>query len=224
VNGDANKDANGALTFYYNSANGQIAEGMRLNSSGNVGIGTASPSAKLEVPFTGSLAGMRIQISSANYFNATNHFFRTLGDNNLVQISGNYIDASFQANYGLRLPATPGNPDTQTLDAYQESTAWTPVVTGAGGTTPTVFASTCTRIGRLVICNIVLTATGGNTYSSTYSTTTINLPVAAAALCAATLAQGTNAVPNATVSGGNILLPTFALTTVATVVTALYYV
>jgi hypothetical protein len=70
VNGDANKDANGALTFYYNSANGQIAEGMRLNSSGYVGIGTASPSAKLEVPFTGSLAGMRIQISSANYFHA----------------------------------------------------------------------------------------------------------------------------------------------------------
>jgi hypothetical protein len=133
-------------------------------------------------------------------------------------------DMSSVANYGLKLPATPGNPDTQALDAYQENAAWTPTPTGFGGTAPTVFASSCTRIGRLVICNIVLTATGGNPYSSTYSGTTINLPVAAAALCAATLSQGTNSVPNATVSGGNILLPTFALTTVATVVTALYYV
>jgi len=49
LNGDGNKDANGALTFYYNSANGQIAEGMRLNSLGNVGIGTPSPGRKLEI-------------------------------------------------------------------------------------------------------------------------------------------------------------------------------
>jgi hypothetical protein len=183
VNGDANKDANGALTFYYNSANGQIAEGMRLNSSGYVGIGTASPSAKLEVPFTGSLAGMRIQISSANYFNATNHFFRTLGDNNLVQISGSYIDASFQANYGLRLPATPGNADTQTLDCYQEnplaSTAgngWTPTLSAAatwGGTQPTVDYARYIRIGSLVFCEVRLS---GAAISATYGSTTISQP------------------------------------------------
>jgi hypothetical protein len=131
---------------------------IAIDASQNVGIGTASPSAKLEVPFTGSLAGMRIQIGSANYFNATNHFFRTLGDNNLVQISGNYIDASLQANYGLRLPATPGNGDRQTLDSYQEldkgvaSYDWTPTVTfGTGGTvTYTVDQSSATRIGRMV--------------------------------------------------------------------------
>jgi hypothetical protein len=170
VNGDANKDANGALTFYYNSANGQIAEGMRLNSSGYVGIGTASPSAKLEVPFTGSLAGMRIQISSANYFNATNHFFRTLGDNNLVQISGNYIDASFQANYGLRLPATPGVGDANTLDAYREGTR----VLAAGdlsGWTYVTATQYWTLVGRTVTLHTVFTggtssATGGATIAT----------------------------------------------------------
>jgi hypothetical protein len=170
VNGDANKDANGALTFYYNSANGQIAEGMRLNSSGYVGIGTASPSAKLEVPFTGSLAGMRIQISSANYFNATNHFFRTLGDNNLVQISGNYIDASLQANYGLRLPATPGVGDANTLDAYREGTR----VLAAGdlsGWTYVTATQYWTLVGRTVTLHTVFTggtssATGGATIAT----------------------------------------------------------
>lgn len=158
----------------------------------------------------------------------------TWGERARIDSSGNLIlntattGATIQAagsQQGLKLPATPGNTDTQALDCYQENAAWTPALTGFGGTAPTVFASTCTRIGRMVICNIVLTATGGNTYSASYATpTTISLPVASAALCAATLAQGTNQVPNATVSGGNILVPTFALTTVATVITATYYV
>jgi hypothetical protein len=203
---------------------------MFIGSTRYVGIGTASPDSRLHAllgTVSVPIAALRIGFNgtSNNFIDADTQTFRNAATTATYgQFTSTALNISNVFGYGLKLPATPGNPDTQTLDAYQESTAWTPVVTGAGGTTPTVFASTCTRIGRLVICNIVLTATGGNTYSSTYSTTTINLPVAAAALCAATLAQGTNAVPNATVSGGNILLPTFALTTVATVVTALYYV
>jgi hypothetical protein len=143
---------------------------IAIDASQNVGIGTASPSAKLEVPFTGSLAGMRIQIGSANYFNATNHFFRTLGDNNLVQISGNYIDASFQANYGLRLPATPGVGDANTLDAYREGTR----VLAAGdlsGWTYVTATQYWTLVGRTVTLHTVFTggtssATGGATIAT----------------------------------------------------------
>jgi hypothetical protein len=62
------------------------------------------------------------------------------------------------AGTGLKLPATPGNGDRQTLDSYQEldkgvaSYDWTPTVTfGTGGTvTYTVDQSSATRIGRMV--------------------------------------------------------------------------
>jgi hypothetical protein len=150
---------------------------IAIDASQNVGIGTASPSAKLEVPFTGSLAGMRIQIGSANYFNATNHFFRTLGDNNLVQISGNYIDASFQANYGLRLPATPGVGDANTLDAYREGTR----VLAAGdlsGWTYVTATQYWTLVGRTVTLHTVFT---GGTSSATIATPPLLTPLRIAA-------------------------------------------
>jgi hypothetical protein len=227
-----NADATRADVQSYNKplAINRLGNNTLMNEGGgNVTIGSAGSGAKLEVTqILNTQGGVRIGLTAApknNYYNAELHFFRGIDDLDKVIIDSvnKYVNASV-ATWGLKLPDTPGNGDTQTLDCYKENAAWTPTPTGFGGTAPTVFASSCTRIGRLVICNIVLTATGGNTYSSTYSGTTINLPVAAADLCAATLAQGTNAVPNATVSGGNILLPTFALTTVATVVTALYYV
>jgi hypothetical protein len=217
-------------------------ESARIDSNGNVGIGV-TPISPLHVKgnatntdgiltLTPNTGGRNHQVQSLQASSLFRIFDQSAGASRLeIDINGNISAATtggtFNAsttNAGIKLPATPGNADTQTLDCYQENAAWTPVLTGFGGTAPTVFASTCTRIGRMVICNIVLTATGGNTYSASYATTTISLPVASAALCAATLAQGTNQVPNATVSSGNILVPTFALTTVATVITATYYV
>jgi hypothetical protein len=159
-------------------------------TNSRIGIGTASPGAKLEVPFTGSLAGMRIQIGSANYFNATNHFFRTLGDNNLVQISGNYIDASLQANYGLKLPATPGNGNANTLDAYQEGTR----VLSAGdlsGWTYVTATQYWTLVGRTVTLHTVFTggtssATGGATIATPPLLTPLRIAAGAAANSAGT--------------------------------------
>nr|WRJ69734.1 hypothetical protein TetV2_00285 [Oceanusvirus sp.] len=57
--GEGNVDGFGALAFS-TSSNGVIAEGMRLDSTGFLGIGTSNPSAKLDVvgdaSFTGSVA------------------------------------------------------------------------------------------------------------------------------------------------------------------------
>jgi hypothetical protein len=54
------------------------------------------------------------------------------------------------AGYGLKLPSTPGNADTQTLDCYQENT-WTATDGSGAGLTFTVNnTAVYTRVGRLV--------------------------------------------------------------------------
>ncbi|CAB5187417.1 hypothetical protein UFOVP161_45 [uncultured Caudovirales phage] len=58
----------GALTFKYRNA-GTLTEGMRLNQLGNVGIGTASPSAKLDV--NGDAVLLRASVSTGSYSGTT---------------------------------------------------------------------------------------------------------------------------------------------------------
>ena len=89
------------------------------------------------------------------------------------------------AGYGLKLPATPGNADTQTLDCYQENplaatagNGWTPTLSAAGtwgGTQPNVTYARYVRMGSMVFCEVKLTM-GAGTMTSTYGTTTIDSP------------------------------------------------
>jgi hypothetical protein len=74
-----------------------------------------------------------------------------------VKIGPDYTDMS-GASYGLKLPATPGNADTQTLDAYKESTTWAPTVTwGTGGTVTTTSATGAyTQIGNVVTFTVTI--------------------------------------------------------------------
>jgi hypothetical protein len=62
------------------------------------------------------------------------------------------------AGTGLKLPATPGNADTQTLDAYNQNTTWTPTVTwGTGGTVTTTSATGAyTQIGNVVTATVTI--------------------------------------------------------------------
>ena len=119
------------------------------------------------------------------------------------------------AGYGLKLPATPGNADTQTLDCYAEGT-WTPTRAGFGGTNPTVTAN-YTRVGRLVTIAVTLTATGGNQYSGALGSTTLTVPSAMTPSVTASSTMTNGAVANvgnvAAFSDGFIYLPTFGLTT-----------
>jgi hypothetical protein len=149
-----------------------------------------------------------------------------------IDISGNVKVATTAAVFdasgtqqGLKLPATPGNADTQTLDAYNEAT-WPPTLAGFGGTAPTVTVARFVRIGRIVTVCVKLTATGGNQYSGTKGTTTLTVPSGATPsdVSGGFLVDG--AVNNlgmvAAFDDGLIYLPTFALTTATLVFTITY--
>lgn len=170
----------------YTDAQLLTATKMGIDSSGNVGIGTASPASRLDVAGT-----------------------ITCDD----------------AGTGLKLPATPGNADTQTLDCYQENplattagNGWTPTLSAAatwGGTLPTVVWARYLRIGSLVFVTIKL---NGVAISSTYGSTTIDLPVAPNANCnegSVPVSSSSGAVQGVgAVIGSTIYLPTLAATTV----------
>lgn len=153
-------------------------------TSGSVGIGTASPTAKLEIPSTASLAGIRVQLAAApknNYHNAEVHYFRNLSDLNRVAVDtvNNYLDVSFASGWGLKLPATPGNADTQTLDCYAETTLnsgfTTSGITSTGTFTVTARA---TRIGRAIALTIRIAPSGGAslTFASGWNITLTGMP------------------------------------------------
>ena len=59
---------------------------------------------------------------------------------------------------GLKLPATPGNADAQTLDAYNQNTSWSPTVTwGTGGTvTTTSSTGAYTQIGNVITFTVTI--------------------------------------------------------------------
>ena len=200
-------------------------------TTGSVGIGTASLTAKLEVPASASLAGVRVQLAALpknNYYNAEYHYFRNLADQNVVAVDSvaKTLDVSLQSGWGLKLPATPGSGDAQTLDAYNEaplaSTAgngWTPTIGGTaaqwGGTLPTVSFARYVQIGSIVFCDVRLTSAN---IQSTYGLTTITPPPPAqnafateVVVPASTTAGGVTG--NGAQFGGVVYLPTLAAST-----------
>lgn len=101
-----------------------------------------------------------------------------------LEVAGTITCADLGA--GLKLPATPGNTDSQTLDCYQENplataagNGWTPTLSAAatwGGAQPIVSYARYVRMGSMVFCEVKLTTASG-TMTSTYGTTTISSPV-----------------------------------------------
>ena len=131
-------------------------------ANSRVGIGTTSPSAKLEIPFTSTLAGLRVQLGAApknNYHNAEMHYFRSVSDFNRAAVDtvNNYLDVSFTSGWGIKLPATPGNADAQTLDAYSEigtgsPAAVTVTLSPASGTITLSGSANKIRVTRIGNC------------------------------------------------------------------------
>jgi hypothetical protein len=173
-------------TLAFGTGSGSTAERMRIDSSGNVGIGTSSPSYKLDV-----LGSARIgQAGVDTYFgfgaNIDNYFtcgtsgvqvFRNSSGAERMRIdsSGNLLvgitsaranAGDVQVSKGISFPATQSaQSDANTLDDYEEGT-WTPVISGsttAGTGTYTARVGTYTKIGNLVTVSayVLLTAHTG---------------------------------------------------------------
>lgn len=122
------------------------------------------------------------------------------------------------AGAGLKLPATPGNADAQTLDCYQDGgataggLAWTPTIGGTaadwGGVLPVVASAKYSRVGNLVFCSVSLT---GAALIAAYGSTTITGPLAAGPAVntsVPTSGGGNNGV--GVQAGNTVYLPTIA--------------
>jgi hypothetical protein len=190
----ADNDVAGII--YDHSANAMIfntnaAERLRINSAGNVGIGTSAPAGKLEVSlplYTGedtsseqaifgngiSSNGVRIGYNNTNNIGYINALKPGVAWSSLV-IGGNSVRFTANGNERVRV-TTDGltfNGDTaaaNALDDYEEGT-WTMGVSfgnAAVDVTTSVNTGTYTKIGRQVAVNgyITLTSKGSSTGSA----------------------------------------------------------
>ncbi len=105
------------MSFHTQAAGGSFVnttsnERMRINSSGNVGIGTTSPNAKLEVAGSTRITGSGLDVGYGN--NGTNYvqvgFGRTTNGYALIDLIGD----STYTDYGFRILRNNSGPNTDT--------------------------------------------------------------------------------------------------------------
>jgi hypothetical protein len=154
-------------------------ERMRIDSAGNVGIGTNSPTTKFHVSdTTTNTVKERIQAStgyvevgmggSSGVFDttATDGIRLRMGGVDKVAIDGSTF--SISGLQGIKFQASQSaSTDANTLDDYEEGT-WTPTLTFGGGSTGMTYGGqlgTYVKIGKLVWlnCRVTLTAKGSST-------------------------------------------------------------
>lgn len=185
------------------------AESMRIDSSGNVGIGKTNPATKLEVKGThqsGSgliniIADSGTRYSTLSFTNNTSQKAILFHDNtdNVLDIYGAAGQGiRFTTNdaerlripsdaAGIQFPATQAaSSNANTLDDYEEGT-WTPNQ-GTGVTVVGAFSSsgTYTKIGRIVNINCSITGATSIAIAGAGSQILTNLPFGVASYATAT--------------------------------------
>ena len=163
---------------------------VTIDTSQNVGIGTASPTQKLQVhgssgadvytrisntdstTSSGLLIGLngneegivRVETNQALIFGTNNtERMRILASGNILSLSGGSTTAT---GTGIAFPATQSaSSDVNTLDDYEEGT-WTPVITGtstAGSATYSTQSGAYVKIGRYVFLQMFVVFTSAHT-------------------------------------------------------------
>jgi len=139
----------GQLGFAYANASGALIEAMRIDSSGNVGIGTSSPSVKLDVTGNVNVSGQLLAGTSGSVVaplvvgayvaGTSNLYIRNLGGANRID---SYNDP-ITANYPLQILGSPiifatADVERMRISATGDVLVTTPVGlgygTGSGGT------------------------------------------------------------------------------------------
>lgn len=220
---------NGIFQFDRSSAAGTSgnpitwSNSMYIDTSGNVGIGTSSPTQKLHVASTtdtrifirgstGTNVTAGIGLSpddgtSAGVFTiATNTadapdliFYRSAaGGTEMVRFkSDGVVDLT---SGQLKFPAAQiASSDANTLDDYEEGT-WTPTASGA---TLTVTSARYTKVGRKVSFEMDITITAVSVGGTQFQPT---LPFTAATNCGVAIAGGATTACVAIAAGGTVLV------------------
>ena len=195
-------DYGGHLQFWTRPNGGVYTERARIDSAGRFFIGASTTpnvaTVRSVVANAGSVYTL-FQNTTANVGGAVGNpgsaglqFWATSGalgaETYTLSFSSNAtgLDVS-TSGYGLKLPATPGNADTQTLDCYRENT-WTPTITGLGNCSAvTISDASFTQIGRLVTIQgkIDLTVTAATTATSFQFSLPVNRDTTTLAGCGA---------------------------------------
>ena len=156
-------DNTGNLLFYTSSA-GSLGERMRIDSSGNVGIGASSPSQLLEVRG----AAARIRITDSDTSGTTGIEFvdsaNTVDAEIEVGNSTQYFAIKTAGSERVRIDAdglkfNGDTASTNALDDYEEGT-WNPTYEPASGAftsiTYDIQTGHYTKVGRLVTCTFLV--------------------------------------------------------------------
>jgi hypothetical protein len=181
-----------AFTFATRDSGGSVTEKMRITSTGNVGIGTNSPTATLDVNSGTTNIVAALRSTDAGAFLAFADPDTTLDSgfptsscgvigNNFLITTANTERMRITSDGYMRMAASTGgiqfNGDTaaaNALDDYEEGT-WTPTLTGSGSN-PTYTATvigTYTKIGRQVTAQMDIAL---DTYTAGSGIIRVSLP------------------------------------------------
>jgi len=174
--------AAGSIIFRRSSS---ATESARIDSAGRLLVGTSTSPTRTDVPFVVARAGDVIQYgynaSSARGIYQAYGASGGVGYWELGDLAGplgsetlptTYLFANgstkvlsvANSGWGLKLPATPGNTDPNTLDAYVDGgtaggggKTWTPADTSGAGLTLTVNSAQYVQVGKLVVMTADIT-------------------------------------------------------------------